>query len=358
MRRGLISRSLTELPDAALESRLARLRRAMSAAGLDALVVYTNNTRPAAVSWLTGFVPYWSEALLVLPPNGAPVLVVALTFRVKPWIERTSRVGEVVHTPRIGTEAAKLISSAKPDATVGVVEYDSVPIGIAEDLREAAPRLVFTDATNLFSAVRQHADPSEILLATRAAEIAASALAALPIDSTGAGAVIAAVEGAARRDGAEEIYIAVAPDLDCDLRLIRVEGDGTLGSAYAVRASVAYKGSWVRRTRTVLRGRNNNAPGERAASSASARFAAAVAQLPDTSELGRFASYLVEGCRLAQPLEPLIGSRLAAVLPLPAGAIISVQATIIEDGQPIIIGAPALLGASGEAASLIGSLDA
>src|SRR5215472_11772450 len=58
MRRGLISRSSAELPDAVLDARLARLRAAMADAHLDALVLYTNNTRTAAVSWLTGFVPY------------------------------------------------------------------------------------------------------------------------------------------------------------------------------------------------------------------------------------------------------------------------------------------------------------
>ena len=67
MRRGLIARSLVELPDAVLEARLERVREAMRQTQCDALVVYTNNTRPAGVSWLAGFVPYWSEALLVVP---------------------------------------------------------------------------------------------------------------------------------------------------------------------------------------------------------------------------------------------------------------------------------------------------
>ena len=66
MRRGLIARSPEELPDAVLDARLARLRAGIDAARLDALIVYTNNTRPAGVSWVTGFVPYWSEALRVL----------------------------------------------------------------------------------------------------------------------------------------------------------------------------------------------------------------------------------------------------------------------------------------------------
>ena len=126
MRRGLIAHSKVELPDAVFDARLERLRAAM--AGLDALLVYTNNTRPAGVSWLVGFIPYWSEAMLVLPRSGPPVLVVALTFRVKPWIERTSRVAEVIFTPRIGIETARLIAAKKADAAVGVVDFDS-PLG-------------------------------------------------------------------------------------------------------------------------------------------------------------------------------------------------------------------------------------
>src|SRR5262249_35246540 len=119
MRRGLIARAPSELPDAALDARLARLRAGMAQARLDALLVYTNNTRPGGVSWLTGFVPYWSEALLVVPRQGDPLLVVALTFRVKSWIERTSRVAEVIHNPRIGREAARLVAAHTPDAAVG-----------------------------------------------------------------------------------------------------------------------------------------------------------------------------------------------------------------------------------------------
>src|ERR1700747_249777 len=128
MRRGLISRSEAELPDAALSARLERVRAAM--ADLDALVVYTNNTRAAGVSWLTGFVPYWSEALLVLPREREPVLVVALTYRVKTWIERVSRVAEVIHTPRIGLEAGKMIAGGKADAAVCVADLDGLSAGI------------------------------------------------------------------------------------------------------------------------------------------------------------------------------------------------------------------------------------
>jgi hypothetical protein len=55
---------------------------------------------------------------------------------------------------------------------------------------------------------------------------------------------------------------------------------------------------------------------------------------------------------MAQPLESLMGSRIAAPLPPVAGAVVTVQACIEVDGRPVLIGAPALIGAPGEAASI------
>jgi hypothetical protein len=353
MRRGLISRSKVELPDAALDARVDRVRAAMRAAGLDALMAYTDNTRPAAVSWLCGFIPYWSEALLVLPLARDPVLVVALTYRVKPWIERTSRVADVIHAPRIGLDAARLVAATGTDAAIGIVEFDRLPAGLAKDLRETAPQLVLSDASELFATLRAKADPAEIALARRAASIAERALACID-PQVGIGEIVGAVEGEARRLGAEEAYVATAPDLVRDRRLVRLEHDASydypeLGRSFAVRASVAYKGSWVRCVCTFSR---DGAIGLRREAALS-QFAEAVAQLPSAAGLTQCASFLVEGCRLAQPLEALMGSRVATPRPPACGAVVSVQACIEIEEWPILVGAPVLVGAPGEAAALL-----
>src|SRR5580704_6086897 len=196
MRRGLIARSLTELPDAVFDARLKRVREAMQRAQLDALIVYTNNTRPAGVSWLAGFVPYWSEAMLVVPREGAIYLVAALSFRVKSWIERVSRLGDVLHTPRIGLRTAQQIAAKRSDAAVGVVDFDGLAAGIAADLREGGPGLALQDASSLFETLRASADPAEIALAMKAAAIAHHALFQARGDTLNA--MIAAVESDAR----------------------------------------------------------------------------------------------------------------------------------------------------------------
>ena len=343
MRRGLISRSKAELPDAVLDARIERVRAAMREAHLDAMLVYTNNTRAAGVSWLTGFVPYWSDALLVVPRDRPPVLVVALTYRVKSWIERVSRVAEVVHTPRIGLEAARMIAAWKADAAVGVADLDGLSTGIVEDLRAGGARLTLRDATALFARLRAEADPAEIALAMKAAAIAQRALA--QASGRSLAEIIAVVEAQARALGAEEVYVAAAPDLKRDRRLKRIEGDASLGKSFALRATVAYKGSWVRVVRTL----GSATGGEGAA----AMFAAAVAELPSGRGFAAFSSWLVEGCRIAQPLEPLMGSRMTDPSPPPPKALVSVQASLQINGRSVLLGAPALLGQRGEAASLL-----
>jgi hypothetical protein len=343
MRRGLISRSLIELPDAVFDARLDRVRTAMQAAELDALIIYTNNTRPAGVSWLSGFVPYWSEAVLVVPRERGPYLVAALSFRVKPWIERVSRLADVLHTPRIGLKAAQQIAATQADAAIGIVDFDGLPAGIAEDLREGGPNLALHDASALFTTLRGVADPAEIALATRAAAIGRRALFAAEGDNLNT--MIAAVESEARQLGAEEIYVAAAPDLECDTGFRRIEGEAALGKTFALRATVAYKGTWIRLIRSVCEAA--------IAQEAAARFAQAVALLPSDRGFAGFRSWLVESCRMAQPLDPLIGSRLGQGYLPPPGALVSVQAALAVDGQTVLLGAPALIGQSGAASGLI-----
>ncbi|MBI3707706.1 MAG: hypothetical protein HY246_08515 [Proteobacteria bacterium] len=160
-------------------------------------------------------------------------------------------------------------------------------------------------------------------------------------------AAIAAVEAEARLLGAEEVYVAAAPDLERSRRLVRMEGTTATGRAFALRATVAYKGIWVRMVRTIGR------DGASAAARATDRFAAAVAGLPGEAGFSGLASWLVEGCRVAQPLDPLMGSTVTEPAPPAPGALVSVQAAVEIDGLPVLLGAPALVGMDGAAAALL-----
>ena len=226
MRRGLIAWSKAELPDAVFAARVARTRAAIEKAGWDALLVYSNNTRAAGASWLCGFVPYWSEAMLVLPRDGDPYLVAALTKRVHPWIAATSRIATVVSAARLGLGAGKEVAAAG-GRTVGVADLDGLPAGIGDDLRGAGVTL--HNATAPSPRCAAGPIPPSWRLRARAASIAHDALACALPEHDDASDMIAAVEGRARALAAEECYVAAAPDLSRARRFMRLEGEAPLG---------------------------------------------------------------------------------------------------------------------------------
>src|SRR5947207_11514068 len=139
MRRGLMGWNAEELPVAALETRLKRLRAAMQKGRFDAFLAYTNNVRPSAVAYLTGFTPYWSDALLLVPKSGAPVFATALSKRVAEWIRTTDPLSEIVNTPKPGTLMGERLAKDSAVKKVGILEYDNLPSGLADDMATAAP---------------------------------------------------------------------------------------------------------------------------------------------------------------------------------------------------------------------------
>ena len=350
MRRGLIAWSKGELPEALFEQRVARAQAEMARDRLDALVVYTNCTRPAGAAWFTGFTPYWSEGVLVVPHRGRPQLAVALSKRVQDWIERVSCVGEVISGPRFGLEAGRAIAEMTPRARIGVLELDDFPSGTADELQSADPAAELIDATALVDRLRAPSDGAEIALTARAGEIARRALAVIPADAATDAAAIAAVEGCARRDGAEDVFVAIARDLLEDDRFVRAQGaPAKLGEAFALRATVAYKGHWVRVARTIVRGKSDHA----SVTAGLEELAEAAARLPGTGGFGNASTWLIEATTRSQPLEPMAGATLnGAARPL-AGTVVTISMTIPIGGLPILVAGPALAGTSERAGSLL-----
>ena len=338
MRRGLISWSKDELPEAVLDARVAALQAAMAEAGLDAVIVYTTPARAAAVAWLAAFVPYWNQGLLVVTRTGQPILVSALSNRVNDWMRRNAHVADVRNAPRIGAEAGMHVATTIAHGAVGVVDLAHLPAAVIDDIAGEGHRL--SDATALFAALRAVADAADIALHEKAAGIVERALASIEPGERDAARLVARIDGEARRLGAEEVYLAVAADLTRSSRLVRLEGSAALGEFAAVRIALAYKGAWVRVSRTLAR---DAAIKARIASSGRA-FGRIVAALPNTDALSRCEPWLVEGTRTALPLEPLAGSMIAAPEPLVSGSIVSVQATVDVEGMPVLIGGPALIG--------------
>src|SRR3954447_20357616 len=67
--------TIPELPAALYPRRLAALRERATACGYDRLVVYADRDHSATLSWLSGFDPRFEEAVLIVGPEGDPLVL-------------------------------------------------------------------------------------------------------------------------------------------------------------------------------------------------------------------------------------------------------------------------------------------
>ena len=316
MRRGLIAWSRDEVPAAALERRLARLQRAMADNGLDVVLVYSTTAQPAAVSWLTHFVPYSNDGLLVVFAEGLPAFFASFSKRVAGWIREVSHVGEIRLGGNLGRGAAKLLEerfgARRP--RIAAVSRDRLPQSVLQPFGEVE------DASALFTALRQPADEEEKRLAFRAWDMARDALHQIPSSPRRASEVLAAVERSARLQGAEEVFLRLVPDLGTSRVLTRLEGDAEWGSHSAVQLSLAYKGVWVRAVRCIASG--ETPAGWRAADQ---WFAIAAQKLDGGGAPGKLIRWTVEACVGSLPLS-VVGD-------LPRGSLAVVSAELELAGE-------------------------
>ncbi len=360
MRRGLISWSRDEVPPPVLEGRVARLQEQMRAAGLGVVLIYTSFARPSAVAWLTHFVPYWNEALLVVFPTGAPVLLAAFSKRVHDWIRSVSHLGEVRSAPDLGRAAGAFLKERPPEPSrIGVLELDALPWQVAEPIMKSEYGRAVVDATGLFAAIRQPADEVEIRLARRAATIAVQAFKEIPTGAKRASELLSALEGSARLAGAEEVLPRLAPDLRADATLCRLEGDALLGERYAVELSVAYKATWVRITRCV-----STQAVPRSWRGAADRFVETVEHLNEANlslepqvagsvRPGKTVAWILETCRGSPPLSIVATGEAPSPSALPGGSLACLSLQLDLDDGPWLGGAPLILGSRGQPSRLL-----
>jgi hypothetical protein len=247
MRHGLILWREEEVSLSDINTRQARLQQAIATADLDGVLIYTNHVRSAGVTWLSGFTPYWSDGLVLVLREGLPIFLTALSKRVGEWVKSVAPTFEVAHSPFPGKLAGERLSKVGAKR-LGVVELDRMPGGVVDEIVSINP-VELSDATELFMGVRGTADPAELNLVRVTDEIGRKAFEAGDVTSKSAGDFTGPIERAVRMAGAEECYIALAPDLSKDRRFIR-SGNPELGRTFAVRLSIAYNGVWVRRIET------------------------------------------------------------------------------------------------------------
>jgi hypothetical protein len=344
MRHGLILWREEELSLADVKARQMRLQQAIAAAGLDGVLIYTNHVRSAGVTYVSGFTPYWSDGLVLVLRDGLPIFLTALSKRVGEWVKSVAPTFEVAHSPFPGKLAGERLAQLKAKR-LGVVELDRMPGGVVDEILSVLP-VELSDATELFTAVRGKADRAELDLVRRTDDIAREAFKAGDINGRFAGDFTGPVERAVRLAGAEECYVAVAPDLSTDRRFIRT-GRQELGRTFAVRLSIAYNGVWVRRIETF------SAVSEIAArlSSVSAELDQASPAFPANGSISAFSlpngaeliDWHLEAPHGTRPLKVVADAQTPLATPVPYGILTTV---FTLDGETIVAARPVGLGDS------------
>lgn len=245
MRRGWMEWCADETPEDQLRARAATIAHKCAELGLDAVLLYSNFTRPAQVSAVTHFVPFWSQALLVITRDGATLLTMATTGRTVQWIRSAGLADDVVVGPEIGASAATWLKARACDKRIAVAALDDLPRSAWDGLCRVLPDAVIESAP-WYAALESSFTPAA-RVAQRAREIATQALDLVRTQRfTDANALVGALDGACRAMGAEEVSVHVAPDLLHESAPFRLEGDNEPGCRFAVRITLAYKGHWIR----------------------------------------------------------------------------------------------------------------
>jgi len=212
------------------------------------------------------------------------------------------------------------------------------------------PAVEWVDGTALFAGLRRTIDDAERGLLAKADALAVAALReAESGNASDAGTLAGLVEQHARLGGAEEAFIAVAPDLNQDRRLNRTSQPTPLAERFAVRASIAYKGCWVRRTRTFAKdGSATKADAWfdgvvrsiEAGKPLATQLADKIKQLPSAV----LDSWMAESCTGSYPLSVVASSRAAGHAAPLAGQFLVLTVELTLDGMPWLGSAPLIVG--------------
>jgi Xaa-Pro dipeptidase len=185
-----------DFPPAEFNSRIEKVREAMSLQGIDALLL----AGPENIYYLLGlnYQGYFSFTLVLLPLNGHPLLVAR-------EMERTTLTAQVPGCEHVGygedddpaAVVASVIERCTPRSAVLGLERAAMffPVGVWERIRELAGERFWTDGSGIVENVRAVKSPPEIALIRRAAAISDSAVRA-GVETAGTGRTERAVAAA------------------------------------------------------------------------------------------------------------------------------------------------------------------
>ena len=235
MKRGLITWDKTELPPSVFESRLAKAREALAKQDLPALLVYSDVWRSNEGRHFTNYMPCWNRSLIVLPREGAPVLLCGLSPRVYPWIKSVTVFEEIRPASKLVPTLLQLCAE-RGWTKLGVLDLPRLPHEISLPLQASDVRT--------FDVTLEVTDDAEIAMLRRAEHITREILTAEL--SKGVGLTdyqfSGLLERAFRRAGAEDLVLLFSTGNAAP----RPARGAMLGDKYSVAVALEYRGHWAR----------------------------------------------------------------------------------------------------------------
>jgi hypothetical protein len=178
MKRGLVILDRTETPPDLFQDRLNSIRRQIKAQGADLAFMYADVSRSGDLNYLTNFCLYWNEAVLAVPVEGPPVLLMKLSKRVQPWIRRTSILEDIRSTQRLAEGISALVSEyvrGRPPV-VALVDMQWWPNNLVAQLRSSLPQAVLHDLPRAVRDLRLVPSAEELRFLQQGAELLHGAL--------------------------------------------------------------------------------------------------------------------------------------------------------------------------------------
>jgi Xaa-Pro dipeptidase len=249
--------------DAAENSlRLGRLRAAMDAAGLDALLAFAPLWRRENVRYLTDAPVAGSASFALLTADGR---VCAFSTRradldaiaSRGWVADVHHIS--VHSP---AALADRLREGRP-ARLGVAHYELLPEMLMNEFSSALPRAEIVSATRLMDDVRLVKSEWEIDRMRQVADLVAAGWQAF-VDVLEPGvpeyAIVAAVEAAIKELGAEDNFMLIASGGD-EVRGMTAPSPRTLQPGDMVRTELTpqLNGYWLQICRSATVGKASDA---------------------------------------------------------------------------------------------------
>jgi Xaa-Pro aminopeptidase len=197
-------------PASEYKTRIRRVKESMERADLDAIIVFGNTGDPGDIVYLSNFIPFGGNAVVVLPADSEPTLITDAVLHGEPinshaWMTWIEDFTAVHRSPKeFGAAIRKALGKVRP-RRVGLVGRDAIPASIWSEVD--SPRVEWTDFWFEFTSVKSIRSPREVSLLREVGRITAAAMSAA-VESTRAGRteseIAAVAAGTLLREGAHD----------------------------------------------------------------------------------------------------------------------------------------------------------